>query len=122
MAKSVNTNNTIRERFLVRYGLFLEFKTKEDISYFYAEDKIVYLIDNSNNRFVVDFTLEKLEKLLEPKLFFRINRKFIINIAAIAKIKILANRTLQILLNTPSRIPMYVSRDRVPHFRNWIEH
>lgn len=111
----------MKERFMVKYGNFLEFKNASEISHFYADDKTVYLVDNSNKRFTIDFTLAKLEKELKDSKFFRISRKFIVNMDAIKRVKILPNRKLHLLLNTPTLENMEVSRERVPKFKEWIQ-
>lgn len=110
-----------KERFVVKYGNYLEFKRSNEISHFYADDKTVYLVDNSNKRFTIDFTLSKLEGYLKEGSFFRINRKFIVNLDAIKRIKVLPNRKLHLMLNIPSEENIEVSRDRVPSFKQWIE-
>lgn len=111
----------MKERFVVKYGNYLEFKKPEEISHFYADDKTVYLVDNENKRFTVDFTLTKLEDRLKKSNFFRINRRFIVNLDSIKRIKVLPNRKLHLMLNIPSQEKIEVSRDRVTSFKEWIE-
>lgn len=110
-----------KERFVVRYGNYLEFKDCSEISHFYAEDKTVYLVDKSNKRFTIDFNLTSLEELLCKLSFFRINRKFIINLDTIKRIKILPNRKLQLQLSIPTEQNVEVARERVPQFKQWID-
>ena len=113
--------NKIKNRFLVKYGNFLEFKQKEEISHFYADDKTVFLVDTKNKRFTIDYSLEKLEKLLSPNDFFRINRRFIIHIAAIKRIRIYSSRKLEIQMGFSVQEPILVARNRVENFRNWLD-
>lgn len=110
-----------RERFVVKYGKYLEFKKANNISHFYADDKTVYLVDNENKRFTIDFTLSELEGELNSSNFFRINRKVIVNLDSIKRIKVLPNRKLHLMLNIPSQEKIEVSRDRVSSFKQWIE-
>ena len=72
---SVNYKN----RFLAKVGQRLFFIAASEVAYFAADNKIVFLIDKEGNRFVINTTIEKLEAELNPKDFFRLNRKIIIN-------------------------------------------
>ena len=111
-----------KDRFLARIGQRLIFVKTNDIAYFRAEDKIVYLVDKKVNKLPVDFTLEKLETLLDPRIFFRLNRKIIISIDSIAQIKPYSNSRLVLHLKDGQKSEeMIVSRERVPEFRQWAE-
>jgi len=111
-----------KDRFLARIGQRLIFVKTNDIAYFRAEDKIVYLVDKKVNKLPVDFTLEKLETLLDPRIFFRLNRKIIISIDSIAQIKPYSNSRLLLHLKDGQKSEeMIVSRERVPEFRQWAE-
>jgi DNA-binding LytR/AlgR family response regulator len=110
-----------KSRFLVKYGDTIQFKTVEEIAYFYADDKIVYLISVENRRFIVDYTLEELETMLHPDLFYRINRKFIAKIDAIKTIKTALNSRLQIYLSPSVETNIYISREKVAEFKAWID-
>ena len=70
-----------------------------DIAYFYAVDKTVFLVDKEGFRFIIDQTLENLEEELNPKHFFRLNRKVIGSFHAIKEIRTYLNRRLQISLH-----------------------
>lgn len=111
-----------KDRFLARIGQRFIFVKTNDIAYFRAEDKIVYLVDKKANKLPVDFTLEKLETLLDPRIFFRLNRKIIISIDSIAQIKPYSNSRLVLHLKDGQKSEeMIVSRERVPEFRQWAE-
>ena len=58
-----------------------------DVAYFMADNKIVYLVDPDGNRFIINYTMEKLELLLDRHDFFRLNRKIIVHSNAIDQIK-----------------------------------
>lgn len=115
--------NSYKKRFLVKYGDKMQLKRASDIGCFYAEGKTVYLISMENNRkYLVDHTLEELEsQLLDPKLFFRINRKFIISIDAIADIRAYANSRLKVNPVMPTEQELIVSRQKVNEFKKWID-
>ena len=63
-----------KKRFLVKRGTdYISIKTT-DISYFYAAQKLVCLVDNNAQKFIVDQSLADLEKQLDSSQFYRINR------------------------------------------------
>ncbi|MGC4036145.1 MAG: LytTR family DNA-binding domain-containing protein [Chitinophagaceae bacterium] len=111
-----------KERFLVKTGSRMFFIESSDICYFYADDKTVFLIDREGTKFVVDQTLESLQNILDPKHFFRLNRKVISNISAIKEIKTYLNKRLRIFLQAgKNREEVIISRDRVQAFKAWAE-
>jgi DNA-binding LytR/AlgR family response regulator len=72
-----------KKRFVVRYGEHIKTIQVEDIAFFYTEDKVNFLTTKEGRRFTIDFNLDSLEAMLDPKVFFRINRQYIIAIYAI---------------------------------------
>lgn len=115
------TQKTYKERFLVKIGQQLSYVNVKDIAYFYAEEGLVHALEYSNKRNILDFTLDQLEGILAPKHFFRINRKMIINLAAIAKIYTYFNSRLKLDLTPAAKIEVIVSRDRVSDFKQWLD-
>lgn len=111
-----------KSRFLARVGPRMFFVDGADIAFFQADNKIVYLVDNEGNRYVVDYTLERLEELLDPRQFFRLNRKFIVKYDAIRCVKPFANSRLKLSVRgAGAQDDLVVSRDRVPDFKQWAE-
>lgn len=111
-----------KKRFLVKTGNNYQSKAVEDIALFYADGKTTYLITTSSpRRYVIDYTLEMLEsKMLNPGRFFRINRKFIVNIEALAEVKSYVNGRMKVVTSHPGPADMIVSRERVNDFKNWL--
>ncbi|MCX6304630.1 MAG: LytTR family DNA-binding domain-containing protein [Bacteroidetes bacterium] len=113
-------NRQYKNRFMIRMGETIVSVKTGDIAHFIFEDGIVLLVTNTNHLYPVDFTLEQLEPLLDPGLFFRINRKVIVNIDAIQKSGTYFNSRLKIttpLLHADNSI---VSRERVTDFKEWL--
>ncbi|WP_027000293.1 LytR/AlgR family response regulator transcription factor [Eisenibacter elegans] len=110
-----------KSRFLVKVGDKMIFKAIEEIAYFYAEDKTVYLVSQENKRYVIDYTLETLESLLDPELFFRLNRKFLARYEAISEVRHYSNSRLKISLNPRAALEVIISRERVLPFKQWAE-
>lgn len=119
---TIQPANDYKNRFLAKVGQRLFFVEVNDVAFFQAENKIVYLVDKEGNRFVIDYTLEKLEAVLDPKLFFRLNRKFIVKVSAIDHIKPFYNNRLKLSVKgAPNNDEMIISRERVSEFKAWAE-
>jgi two-component system, LytTR family, response regulator LytT len=117
-----NVVNRFKDRFLAKVGLRTFFIQSEEIAYFLADNKTVYLADTEGNRFIINYTIEKLEPLLDPYYFFRINRKLIVHSKWIDVIKPYSNNRLKIALkNLPVSDDMIVSRERAAAFKKWAD-
>lgn len=115
-------NNRYKKRFLGKVGQRLFFIDTNDIAFFQADNKIVYLVDKEGNRYVVEHTMEKLEEQLDPQQFFRLNRRFIVRINAIEQVRPYYNNRLKLAVkgcNQPE--DMVISRDRVAAFKQWAD-
>ncbi|WP_299537305.1 LytTR family DNA-binding domain-containing protein [Ulvibacterium sp.] len=110
-----------KDRFLVRMGNHIHSIPTESIGYFYAEGRDVYLKRNNGKKYLIEYTLESLEELLDPKLFLRPNRSFIVHINAIEDVVVYANRRLKLTLNPKAENELIVSREKVAQFKQWFE-
>ncbi len=110
-----------KERFLVRSGEQLIYLMSNDISFFLSEDGITQGYNSDKRPHIIEHKLEALEDLLDPKNFFRINRKFIININSISKIHTWFNGRLKLDLSPDPGQEVFVSRDRVSAFKAWLD-
>ncbi len=110
-----------KKRFSVKVGQHIKLINIEDIECFYSENKGTYAFTNEGRNYLLDTTLEQLENELEPHTFFRISRKFYVNINAIKDIISYTNSRLQIKLKTYNEQEVIVARERVKDFKNWLE-
>ncbi|MFO0322893.1 MAG: LytR/AlgR family response regulator transcription factor [Bacteroidota bacterium] len=114
-------NKQYKNRFMVKLGdNIISIKT-EDIFFFIAEDGITLLVNSAGKRYAVDYTLDQLESLVSPELFFRINRKVLLAMNAVQKVNTYFNSRLKInsdLLDDESAV---VSRERVSDFKAWLD-
>ncbi|GAA4273906.1 LytTR family DNA-binding domain-containing protein [Aquimarina gracilis] len=110
-----------KNRFLVRLGNHIHSVKSEDISFFFAEGRDVYLIVNNKKKYIIEYTLEKLEELLAPRIFFRVNRSFIVNINSIQDVLVYTNRRLKLTLYQHIDKEVIVSREKVVDFKKWFE-
>ena len=110
-----------KKRFSVKVGQHLKLINIEDIECFYSENKGTYAHTSDGRNYLLDNTLEQLESELEPQMFFRISRKFYVNINAIKDMIHYTNSRLQIKLNTFNDQDVIVARERVKDFKDWLQ-
>jgi two-component system LytT family response regulator len=108
-------------RMLIRFGNSIKLADMADAAYFYTKDKITFLVLRSTGkRFPIDHPLDKLEGLLDPTHFFRINRQFIINIAAIREMHPYSKSRVKVELDPPTDLETIVSAERSAEFKKWL--
>jgi len=110
-----------KKRFSVKIGQHLKLINIDDIECIYSENKGTYLHTSEGRNYLLDNTLEQLEDELEPLTFFRINRKFFVNINAIKDMVSYTNSRLQIKLKSYNEQDVIVARERVKDFKAWLE-
>jgi DNA-binding LytR/AlgR family response regulator len=115
-----NFLNNYKSRFLAKVGKRLFFVPAEEVAFFWADNKIVYLTDREGNRFVINATIDKLESELNPKDFFRVNRSTIIHAGVLEQVKPYPNNRLKVeLRNLRNADEIIISRERVNVFKEW---
>lgn len=114
-------NPSYKTRFIVRYGEHIKTIQTEDIAYFNTEDKVNFLTSFEGRRFAIDFNLDHLEAQLDPKVFFRINRQFIVSIRSISEMFAYTKGRVLIKLNPASKHETIVSTERSADFKVWLD-
>lgn len=109
-----------KKRFVVKFGEHIKTIDTEEVVYFYTEDKATFLCTKDARRYVVDFNLDTLDSILDPKVFFRINRQFIISIHSIAEMFAYSKSRVLIKLNPPAKHETIVSTERSSDFKLWL--
>jgi DNA-binding LytR/AlgR family response regulator len=110
-----------KTRLLVKKGLENISLLLEDVVLFFKENKIVYVIDKTGRKYLIDRNLSDLEVELDNRAFFRVNRQYIININYIRSFKAYERVKLQIELTvTDLNYFIVVSQETAPLFRKWI--
>lgn len=115
-----HTKTKYKTRFLVQQQDQLIPVAQHEIAYFFTANENVCLIKNDNKQFLVDYTLEELEKTLDPKFFFRINRQYISTMSAVKKIHPHFNGKLKLILSPEPNEEVLVSREKAQLFKDWI--
>lgn len=120
-AEAVKAVQKIRNRFMVKVGKQLKSVPLEDIAYFMADDKYLFLVTRDQQNFIIEETIGSLEPKLDHADFFRINRKFIIHIKSIEEMyKLPRNRVRITLSPKPENVEVVVSEDRAEAFKLWL--
>ena len=115
-----NRDPGYQKRFLVYAGDKIQTIQAENVAYFMAEQKAVFLFSKEGKRYLVDFSLDKLEGMLDPEVFFRINRQFILNISSIGTMYPVSKGRVKITLDPESPKDAIVSVDRSSRFKSWL--
>ncbi|WP_339609964.1 LytTR family DNA-binding domain-containing protein [uncultured Planktosalinus sp.] len=109
-----------KKRFTVKVGQHIKLISTSEIECFYSENKGTYIQTIEGRNYLIDSTLEALEPEVSPVEFFRVNRKYLINIHAINDIISYSNSRLKIKLNNLKTDDVIVARDRVKDFKEWL--
>jgi DNA-binding LytR/AlgR family response regulator len=113
-----------KAQFVVRVGEHLKVVPVEQVAYFFSLEKATLLQSTDGRKYVVDYTMEQLETLLDPQQFFRLNRAYLAQQAAIHDIIHYTNSRLQTILKPAppeSEGPVLVSREKVSVFKSWLD-
>lgn len=120
MIRTLQMPTKYKSRFLVNKGDSLIPIPTQDIGYFYAEDKVVFLVTLESKKYLINYSLEDLEQKLDPKQFFRVNRQFLASLASIRKVHNYFNYKLKLDLQPDSGIEVIVSKARTSDFKGWL--
>ena len=116
-----STTKRYKNRFMVKVGDHIRSITTDQVLFFYADGRDVYLVTQQLRKFIIDFTLESLEEVLEPKTFFRANRTYILNIHFIHDVVMYSNSRLKIATQPAWDKEIIVSREKVGEFKEWFD-
>ena len=109
-----------KDRFMITVGTKIRSIDTADIAYFYLEERIVFLVTQDNLTLPVDYSLDKLTQLLDPRRFFRISRQFLVSLSAIQTIHQFSAGKLKLDLLPRPRTDVFVSGDRMTDFKEWL--
>ncbi len=110
-----------KERFVVKVGEHLKTVETVNVQLIYSQDKGTYLFTKEGKRFLIDYTLDTVDELLNSDHFFRISRKFIVNLNFIKDIIAFTNSRLEIVIDHFEEDQIIVARERVGEFKSWLD-
>ncbi|MBK8564050.1 MAG: response regulator transcription factor [Saprospiraceae bacterium] len=119
LASSIS-NEKYNTRFLIRFGQNIKVVDFRDAAYFYTEDKITFIVTKEGKRYPIEPSLEKLDEMADPRVFFRINRQFIVNIESIKEMYAYSKSRVKLKLEPPTDKETVVSTERSPVFKKWL--
>jgi DNA-binding LytR/AlgR family response regulator len=112
---------TFKSRFLVKFGEKIQSIQVAEIAFFFSEERVTFLQTKEGKRFILDFTMDQVQESLDPKGFFRLNRKYIASFDAIAEIHTYSNSRLKIKLHHCTDNDILVSREKVGELKEWLD-
>ena len=111
-----------KERFLIKIGEHYRSVQTLSIHCFFIMERNTFIQTDTGKTYPIDYSLDKIEQLVDPGQFFRINRNFIVNFSAIQDILIYSSGRLKIILNGwTEKEDILVSRERVTEFKEWMD-
>lgn len=120
LTEQLRQHTPITDRIVVKKGTDFIALRMEHIAYFYSEHKITFLIDTQGVRYIVDKPLADIEIGMDSARFFRINRKFLASIEAIASFRPFEKGKVLIELSPPVKEEVIVSQENAAAFKSWI--
>ncbi len=113
-------SHKFKTTFTIKFGNKIKIIEEKDILYFESNENYTYLT-STISKGIVNFSLNKLQEILNPFHFFRVNRSMIINRNSMKEVKKYSNSRLKLVLNSYNEQEIIVSRERVKDFKNWID-
>ncbi|WP_338876102.1 LytTR family DNA-binding domain-containing protein [Spirosoma sp. SC4-14] len=109
-----------KDRFMITVGTKIRSIDTNDVAYFFLEEKVVFLVTKDGLTLPVDYSLDKLTQLLNPKQFFRISRQYLVSLPAIQTIHTFSAGKLKLDLVPKTKHDVFVSGDRMTEFKEWL--
>ncbi|HEV3412179.1 MAG TPA: LytTR family DNA-binding domain-containing protein [Puia sp.] len=117
----ISRSDRKRSRILVRKGAEFQTVRIEDAGYFFTEHKLIFLVDKENRKYMAEKSnLSELEDELDKNLFYRANRKYIINANYIKRFKPLEKSKISVELTLPVNEEIIISQENSASFKKWI--
>lgn len=121
LVQLIGGGKTYKEQFVIKVGDHLRTVRSSEVKIFYSQDRATYLLTDSGKRHILDLTMDGIEEVIDPKLFYRINRKYLIRMDAISDIVAYSNSRLRIHIKGIDADDLVVSRERVTDFKAWLD-
>ena len=109
-----------KERFMVTIGTKIRSIDTARIAYFFFQDKSTWLTTQEGQNLSIEYSLDKLNTLLDPTRFFRVNRAFMVSLDCIQTIHAFSGGKLKLDLQPKPRLEVFVSGDRITLFKEWL--
>lgn len=110
-----------QRKFCVQKGARLEVLDQEQIQLVYAKDRLVFIQTMEGAAHQIKSTLNELSAKLDPKLFVRCHRNYIVNVDAIQSLENWFNRGYLLVMKGKARAEVPVSRQYVRSLKDYLE-
>lgn len=110
-----------KTRFMIKVGEHLRTVEVENILYFYSKEKTTFCVTQEGRNFILDYSMEQLEEMIDPERYYRINRKYLVASNAIQDIITYTNSRLRLVLKNSDDNDVIVARERVQEFKDWLD-
>lgn len=117
----VQQQTAYRERFSVVVGEKIKTINVNDIAYFFSVSGITFVVLNSNNQYSIDLSLDAIKEQLNPRDFFRVSRQYLVKLSAIKNVHVFPKSRLKLEINPPATDEVFVTLEKVPEFKKWID-
>jgi DNA-binding LytR/AlgR family response regulator len=115
-----NPAESYQKRFMVTAGEKVKSIAVEEIAYFFAEGRYIFLNTYDNRKHIIDYTLDTLEEIMNPQHFFRVNRQFIVSFKAIKEMFSYPKGRVKIMLQPACSEEVIVSLSKAAEFKQWL--
>ena len=112
---------SFKERFLVKVGTHLKVVDTKDILYFYSFQKGTYVKLADGKDYLLDFSLDFVNEMIDPSVFFRINRKYLVALKSINDVISYSNSRFKLKVRNQNEDDFLVAREKVKAFKDWLE-
>jgi len=110
-----------KSRFFIKIGVKFQSIQVSTICSFFVEERNTFLQTQKGKTYDLDYSLDQLQRMVDPEQFYRINRNFLLNINCIEEIISYSSSRLKIKMKTETKGDLIVSRDKVSEFKKWMD-
>ena len=115
-----NKEPEYKSRFMITIGTKIKSIETTEIAYFYSEEKLTFMVTKEGQNLPIDFSLDKLTSLVNPKDYFRISRQFLVGFHSIQNVHTYIKGKLKLDLQPKTKLEVMVSGDRMTDFKEWL--
>jgi len=116
-----NEGKKYKDRFVIKLGNKIKSILVNDIAYLFSKEKLSFICDKEGKNFPIDLSLDKIEDLLDPTDFFRVNRQIITNASSIKDIQTSSKSRIILTLEPPASMEAVISSERSSLFKKWLK-
>jgi DNA-binding LytR/AlgR family response regulator len=109
-----------RDRFMIKQGQRLFSIEVDEVAYFITRNKMSFLKTKEGSEWLIDYTLDELSQMLDPRRFFRLNRQIIAELRSVDKVHLYFNGKLKVDMRPVFDEEVVVSREKAGEFKLWL--